>query len=52
MRVLGNRILKEMSALEREEVVRGWKTFHNEELSTKHFKMMKRRMRWAGHLKC
>jgi hypothetical protein len=52
MRVFESRMLKDISALKREEVVGGWKVLHNEELSTMNFKMMKWRKRWAGHLTC
>jgi hypothetical protein len=45
-----------MFGLERDEVIGGWRTLHNEELHNLYSlpsiirKMKSRRMRWAGHV--
>jgi hypothetical protein len=49
-------VLKRIFGPERDEVVRGWREFHNVKVRKLHFsankiKMIKsRRVRWAGHV--
>jgi hypothetical protein len=56
LRVFENRVLRRIFGLKRNEVTRGWRKLHNEELrnlysSPSIIRMMKsRRMRWAGHV--
>jgi hypothetical protein len=53
-----NRTLRIIFGPKREEVVRGWRTLHNEELhnlyaSPNNIRVTKsRRMRWVGHIAC
>jgi len=52
------RVLRKIFGPKREEVVRGWRRLHNEELrnlyaSSNIVKVRKsRRMRWVGHVAC
>jgi hypothetical protein len=54
--VFENRVLRRIFGLKRDEVIRGWRKLHNEELhnlycSPNIIRMMKsRKMRWAGHV--
>jgi hypothetical protein len=51
-----NRLLKRMFGPKRDEVIGGWKKFHNEELHNSHsspniIRMINsRRMKWAGNV--
>jgi hypothetical protein len=53
--VFENRVLRRIFGPKKDEVIRGWRKLHNEELhnlydSPSIIKMMKSsRMRWAGH---
>jgi hypothetical protein len=54
--VFGNRVLRKILGPKRDEVIRGCRKLHNEELHNLHpspsiIRMIKsRRMRWAGHV--
>jgi hypothetical protein len=56
LRVFENRVLRRIFGPKRDEVTRGWRKLHNEELHNLHsspnvIRMTKsRRMRWAGHV--
>jgi hypothetical protein len=56
LRVFDNRVLRRMFGPKRDEVTRGWRQLHNEELhdlccSLSIIGIIKsRRMRWAGHV--
>jgi hypothetical protein len=56
LRVFENRVLIQIFGLKRDEVIRGWRKLHNEELhnlycSPSIIRMIKsRRMRWVGHV--
>jgi hypothetical protein len=55
--VFENRVLRRTFGLKRNEMMRGWKKLHNEELHNLYFlpniiRMIKsRRMRWTGHMR-
>jgi hypothetical protein len=54
--VFENMVLRKIFGLKRDEVMRGWRTLHNEELyvfysSPSIIRIIKfRRMRWVGHV--
>jgi hypothetical protein len=54
--VIENRVLRRISGLKREEVARGWRRLHNEELHNLYtplniIRVIKlRRLKWAGHV--
>jgi hypothetical protein len=54
--VFENKMLRRISGSKKDEVMRGWRKLHNEELhnlnsSSSIIRMIKsRRMRWAGHV--
>jgi hypothetical protein len=53
--VFENRVLRRIFGPKRDEVTGGWRKLHNEELhnlysSASMVRMMKSRMRWAGHV--
>jgi hypothetical protein len=56
LRVFENRVLRRIFGPKRDEMTRGWRELHNEELHNLHsslniIRMNKsRRMRWAGHV--
>jgi hypothetical protein len=56
LRVFGNRVLRRIFRLKREEVIRGWRKLHNEELhnlysSSSIIRIIKlMRMSWAEHV--
>jgi hypothetical protein len=56
LKVFGNRVLRRIFGPKRDEVTRGWRKLHNEELhnlysSPSIIRMIKsRRMRWAWHV--
>jgi hypothetical protein len=55
LKVFENRVLSRIFGLKRDEATRGWKKLHNKELndlySSLHIvRVIKSRMRWAGHL--
>jgi hypothetical protein len=56
LRVFENRVLRRIFGPNRDEVIGGWRTLHDEELhdlycSPSIIRMIKsRRMRWAGHV--
>jgi hypothetical protein len=56
--VFENRVLRRIFGPKRDEVIGGWRKFHNEELynlysSLNIIRMIKsRRMRWVGHVAC
>jgi hypothetical protein len=55
VRVFENRVLRRIFEPKRNEVTRGWRKLHNEELhklySSSIIRMIKsRRMRWTGHV--
>jgi hypothetical protein len=58
MRVFENRVLRRIFGLRRQEVMRGWRRLHNEELhnlgtSPNIIRVIKsRRMIWPGHVAC
>jgi hypothetical protein len=53
--VFENRLLREMFGLKRDEVAKGWRKLHNEELHNLYSlpRMNKsRKVRWAGYVAC
>jgi hypothetical protein len=54
LRVFENRVLGEIFGPKRDEVTGDWRRLHNEELSDLYFqihiRLVKWRMRWAGHV--
>jgi hypothetical protein len=53
LRLFENRVLRRIFGLKRDEVMRGWRKLHNEELhnlysSPSIIRIIKPRMRWAG----
>jgi hypothetical protein len=56
--VFQNGVLRRIFGRKRDEVIRGWRKLHNEELHNLYslpsiIRMIKsRRMRWAGHVIC
>jgi len=55
LKIFENRVLSRILGSKREEVARGWRRLHNEELHTLYtspnIRVIKsRRMRWAGHI--
>jgi hypothetical protein len=55
LRVFENRVQRGIFGLKRDEVMRGWRKLHNEELhnlysSPSIIRFMKLRMRWVGHV--
>jgi hypothetical protein len=56
LRVFENRVLRRIFGPKRDEVTRGWRKLHNEELHNLYSSpsiirtMKSRRMRWAGHV--
>jgi hypothetical protein len=48
-----NRVLRRIFGPKRDEVTGGWRKLHNDELHNLHtspIRMIKCRMRWAGHI--
>jgi hypothetical protein len=57
LRVFENRVLRGIFGSRRDEVTGEWRKLHNEELndlysSLSTVRMIKTRMRWAGHVAC
>jgi hypothetical protein len=58
LRVFQNRVLRRLFGLKRDEVARGWRKLHNEELHNLYsassvIRMIKSgMMRWAGNFAC
>jgi hypothetical protein len=53
--VFENRVLRRVSGTKRDEMIRGWRKLHNEELrniysSPRIIRMIKTRIRWTGHV--
>jgi hypothetical protein len=54
--VFENRVLRKIFGPKRDEVIRGWRKLHNEELHNLYYSpsiiriIKSRRMRWAGHV--
>jgi hypothetical protein len=57
LRVLVNRVSRRIFGPKREELARGWRRLHNEELPNLYtslyiISVIKWRMRWAGYVAC